>query len=96
MVIKAYRCKKCEDVIFSRAKHDYRSCSCGAIAVNGGIEFFRVTSRNQFPETVALDLDITKEELYADWNSRKDEFGWIKSGKVLVPQATFDRKISNL
>ena len=56
----------------------------------------RVTSTNQFPEKVDLDVEATEEELFADWNSRRDEFGWIRSGKVLVPKQDFNRKISNL
>jgi hypothetical protein len=55
-----------------------------------------VTSTNQFPDKVELDVEATEEELFADWNSRTDEFGWIKSGKILVPKQDFNRKISNL
>ena len=96
MNIKAYRCKVCEDILFSRAKHDYRTCSCGKISVNGGIEYLRVTSTNQFPDKVDLDVDVTEEELFADWNSRRDEFGWVKSGKVPQPKINFNRKMNNL
>ena len=96
MIIKAYRCKTCEDILFSRAKHDYRTCSCGKVAVNGGIEFLQVRSMNQYPEKVELDIDITEEELFADWNSRRDKFGWISSGKATQTKSNFNRKISNL
>lgn len=30
------RCKKCNTVIESKTVHDYVSCKCGAIAVDGG------------------------------------------------------------
>ncbi len=30
------RCMKCGDVVRSMNRHDYRSCECGAIAVDGG------------------------------------------------------------
>jgi len=96
MIIKAYQCKVCEDILFSRAKHDYRTCSCGKISVNGGIEYLRVTSTNQFPNKIELDLEITERELFVDWNSRKDEFGWIRSGKKLQPAINFSRKLSDL
>lgn len=35
------RCKKCGDVIESRSVHEFRCCSCGAIAVDGGKEYLR-------------------------------------------------------
>ena len=30
------KCKKCGDVIESKALHDYVACRCGACAVDGG------------------------------------------------------------
>jgi hypothetical protein len=33
----AMRCKKCGDTIESKSRHDYVRCSCGAIALDGGI-----------------------------------------------------------
>ena len=43
MVIRknAIRCKKCGEVIESRSVHDFRFCSCGACAVDGGPEYLR-------------------------------------------------------
>lgn len=35
------KCKKCEDVIESEFVHDYKTCSCGAIAVDGGHEYLK-------------------------------------------------------
>ena len=96
MIITAHKCKFCEDILFSRAQHDYRTCSCGKLAVNGGLASLRTISRNHYPEKVELDLEVTEEELFADWNSRKDEFGWVRSGKVIKPVENYSRKISEL
>ncbi len=96
MIILACKCKFCEDILFSRDKHDYRTCSCGKLAVNGGLASLRTTSRNHYPEKVELVLEVTEEELFTDWNSRKDEFGWVKSGKVIKPVENYSRKISEL
>lgn len=30
------KCKKCNDVIVSANRHDYATCKCGAISVDGG------------------------------------------------------------
>lgn len=35
------KCRKCEDVIVSANKHDYVSCKCGAIALDGGSWYSR-------------------------------------------------------
>ena len=35
------KCKKCGDVIESCSVHDFKFCSCGACAVDGGHEYLR-------------------------------------------------------
>lgn len=35
------RCRRCGDVIESRDTHDFVKCSCGACAVDGGLEYLR-------------------------------------------------------
>ena len=35
------RCRKCGDVIESKSVHDFVTCSCGAIFVDGGHEYCR-------------------------------------------------------
>lgn len=35
------KCGKCGDVIVSRHRHDFVRCSCGAAAVDGGLEYLR-------------------------------------------------------
>lgn len=33
------RCLTCSDVIESTNRHDYRSCSCGKVSVDGGLDY---------------------------------------------------------
>ena len=35
------RCKKCGDEPYSAHRHDYKPCKCGAVAVDGGMEYLR-------------------------------------------------------
>ena len=35
------RCKKCGDVIESKHRHDFRTCKCEAIFVDGGKDYIR-------------------------------------------------------
>lgn len=40
------KCKKCEDVIESFHRHDFVSCKCGEISVDGGQEYFRCLAKD--------------------------------------------------
>jgi hypothetical protein len=35
------RCRRCDDVIESRSRHDFVTCRCGAIFVDGGTDYLR-------------------------------------------------------
>ena len=41
------RCKKCGDIIESKYRHDFVTCTCGAVSVDGGKDYFR---RVGYPE----------------------------------------------
>jgi hypothetical protein len=32
-------CRKCNDIVWSGHVHDFKSCSCGAISVDGGMDY---------------------------------------------------------
>jgi len=36
IIINASKCLMCGDTIFSRSRHDFRSCYCGNLSVDGG------------------------------------------------------------
>lgn len=35
------KCKKCEDIIESKNTNDYKKCSCGAVAIDGGKDYLK-------------------------------------------------------
>jgi hypothetical protein len=41
IIKNAARCSKCCDVIESTYRHDFVTCSCGNIAVDGGHDYLR-------------------------------------------------------
>jgi hypothetical protein len=41
IVRNAAQCTKCGDIIESKHTHDFVSCSCGAIFIDGGHDYFR-------------------------------------------------------
>jgi hypothetical protein len=59
------QCRKCEDIIFSAHRHDFKRCRCGAIAIDGGMSYIRrvgnpddVTERSMSMEPEHLDLAV--------------------------------------
>ena len=54
-------CLKCGDRPFSAHRHDYRECKCGAIAVDGGLEYLRrVGDLSSFKE---LSISLPRKQL---------------------------------
>lgn len=60
----AAQCKKCNTVIESKHRHDYVSCSCNEISIDGGCDYLRRTENN-FGNLIELSKcrKSTKEEL---------------------------------
>lgn len=82
MKVPATKCKNCGDIIFSRARHDFRECSCGQTFIDGGFsEYCRIGGNVVDTEKPFFEIEIeqTKEELYIDYNSYKDKYGVIKT-----------------
>lgn len=85
MKINAIKCKKCNDTLISRARHDFHSCSCGKTFVDGGFDYQRVGYDEKVGyEHVEVDLPVTKKELYDDWNMRVDKYGIMKNEKNIT------------
>ena len=54
------RCVKCGDVIESTSVHDYKTCSCGLCAVDGGKEYLRrCGNRENWEELSVLTAPIS-------------------------------------
>lgn len=41
IIKNAIQCKKCGDIIESKYTHDFKFCSCGACAVDGGHSYLK-------------------------------------------------------
>lgn len=52
------KCKLCKEIIWSEYTHDFRSCKCGAIAIDGGNDYTRIIN----PEKAI----ILKEKKYGN------------------------------
>jgi len=84
MIVNAITCPRCGDTIYSRTRHDYRSCSCNEVAIDGGFDYVKITYDPNMPEppgTFSLEVFATRRELYLDWNTGADKYGIIPKGE---------------
>jgi hypothetical protein len=64
MIIQnAVNCLSCGDLIVSKHRHDFVTCTCGAISVDGGQEYLRRVG--DFANAVDLSWSLS-DELYRD------------------------------
>ena len=56
ILVNKIKCKKCGDVIESKSRHDFKSCSCGAVSVDGGLDYIRrCGEENDYEELSVFD-----------------------------------------
>lgn len=81
--IPASVCTKCGYAVFSRANHDFRWCPCQSIAVDGGFSSYggRGVFTDEPPGVLDIPLNLTRRQLYDDWNTKTDQFGLVKLTK---------------
>lgn len=41
ILINKIRCRRCGEILESVSMHDFKICSCGAVAIDGGREYLR-------------------------------------------------------
>lgn len=92
MKVFGIRCPDCNDIIYSRAQHDFIRCDCGSCYVDGGFEYFRCGGEklNKI-ERMQINLkDATKSILYDCWNNSEGEYtghykdeDFVSLGKLL-------------
>jgi hypothetical protein len=82
MKLIGIRCLKCGDIIYSRARHDFHYCSCGAIAIDGGFDYLKISGEDWVMEKDLEIPDVDETVLYKDWNTGKDKYGVIKNEKT--------------
>ncbi len=57
IILNRGKCNKCDDVITSYHIHDYVTCKCGAIAVDGGTEYLKRTG--EISDLTELSIDTS-------------------------------------
>lgn len=80
----AVLCKKCGAILFSRAIHDYRTCPCGEVSIDGGFDYCKLSYKKEedfMLFKIAFPKNITKKLLHDDWNNNKNNHGLYKIGE---------------
>jgi len=54
------KCVHCHQVIESKHRHDFVTCSCGKVSVDGGFSYLRRGFQNSFDDFI--DLSEVEEE----------------------------------
>lgn len=101
------QCKKCKDIIESKGTNDLKRCSCGSIAVSGGLEYIkRIGNLDDVIELSELEEKKQNYLLPNNFNSSiiKKDFSNIKFNtlipdninKSLLPSINNYNKLSDL
>ena len=80
MNVNALECPKCKNIIFSRASHDFRRCSCESTFIDGGFDYMRFghDPDHGIPKSYNIELAVQRSDLYHDYNYGKDKYGCYK------------------
>ena len=85
IIRNAARCNHCGDVIESKYRHDFKTCSCGRVSVDGGHDYLRrcyaspedltdlsVTQMEGLAEIPMFESSLSEEEIMANFSA--DDF----------------------
>jgi hypothetical protein len=78
IVVNKARCKKCDTVIESKHRHDFKWCKCESVAVDGGHDYLRRCGNREDWEELSVAEEVKelsfKEfvDKYAGWDKGRD------------------------
>lgn len=58
IIRNSVRCLKCKEEIVSIHRHDFKYCSCGNIAVDGGKDYLKRSGGLDFYEDTSIVKDV--------------------------------------
>jgi hypothetical protein len=62
IIVNSARCKKCDDVLVSKHVHDFVTCQCGSISVDGGLEYIRRCGNLADIEELSEMIEVVDDE----------------------------------
>ena len=80
VIVHPIQCRKCKSIIYSRATHDLRFCKCKSVAIDGGLEYRKITGQpKDIKFAPPMVISATEQQLYKDWNIQKNKWGLIEN-----------------
>jgi hypothetical protein len=73
IVCNQIKCNKCGDTPFSRNRHDFRYCKCGAVAVDGGQEYLRRVGEIEDWEEISIHMPRKTVDLCVKYAFKAEE-----------------------
>jgi hypothetical protein len=80
IIVNQIRCNKCGDEPFSMTVHDYRTCKCGAVAVDGGLSYLRRVGDDWTEMSYSLPKEVVDQCIDAlNWakDFKRNELGTV-------------------
>ena len=76
------KCKLCEDIIESKHRHDFKSCKCGSISIDGGSVYTRIVGNPK--NCIWIDENGKEKEVLPKSVSEKFNEAWGDLKKALT------------
>lgn len=56
LILNSAQCKHCQTILISQHGHDFKTCECGKISIDGGLDYVRQLYTGQSFEEDGTDL----------------------------------------
>lgn len=84
--VTCIQCPECLDILYSRARHDFHGCTCGKVFIDGGFDYTRIGGDLKGGKPfIKYIMEVTRKDLYHDWNKTINKYGRIKTKKRKFP-----------
>lgn len=74
ILLNQAQCNNCFDIITSKHRHDYVTCSCGNLSVDGGLDY----TKRKFGDKGYSDISVYADE--DDIKTIREYFSWASYG----------------
>lgn len=76
IVYRSVKCLSCGDILVSRHRHDYSTCECESITIDGGFDYLKLDSES--PDNISIfqvtELDPFETiRAHIEWGSRGED-----------------------
>lgn len=62
------KCNHCGDILISEFRHDFKTCSCGTVSIDGGKDYLKRSFKNSVNDLE----DLSSYEIIADEGEDND------------------------